>query len=520
VLAVGLALNMRRYNREKVDVVRECTIDIGTSKQLFIDSKWFQSQRGMTLTVNPPVKSDIVLSPGKPWDDIAIYAYSNVLEHEGLYKMWYDGLSNLPAGKNHGRCVCYAESRDGVDWQRVNVNLFEWEGIRDNNIVMPGASAGVMIDPNGPDEQRYKALCIIHENEVWPESKGAVTGYFEGEKFVARLELYLCTSPDGIHWTRQSTPVSNYFHDTQNHFFYDTRLKTYAGYFRTHQRGRSVGRLEIDDPMALPWIPLNEGHPGAGRFFTTVLESDEMDPPDSDLYTPCVHQYPWAADAYFSFTTPYRHYAVGDTSDTTLQGHDGRGRFRNDGPVDIQLAVSRDGIRFTRPDRRPYVALGLQGAWDGGQTYMCLGMIRRGDEVWMFDAPTRRTHGAYEPGRMEPEKGLRRLVQRLDGFVSADAAFDGAEFTTPLLKVSGAYPKLNIDCSAMGQAWVEIRDEKNHPIPGYTLADSIDIDRNQIAAPVLWREKANVAELIGKPISLHFKLRACKLYAFQFDDEP
>ena len=72
----------------------------------------------------------------------------------------------------------------------------------------------------------------------------------------------------------------------------------------------------------------------------------------------------------------------------------------------------------------------------------------------------------------------------------------------------------------MGQVWVEIRDEKNHPIPGYTLAESIDIDRNQIAAPVLWRKKDSVKELIGKPISLHFRLRACKLYAFQFDVNP
>lgn len=338
---------------------RTGTIDVGTEKQLFIDNRWFQSQRGMTLTINPPVKGDVVLRPGKPWDEIGIYAYSTILEHEGVYRMWYDGVSNVPA-KNHGRCVCYAESKDGLNWERVNVNLFEWEGIRENNIVMPGATAGVMIDPNGPDEHRFKALCIIHPNDLWSDARSAVVGYYEGEKFVARLEIYLCTSPDGIRWKRQETAVSNYFHDTQNHFFYDTRLKKYAAYFRTHKRGRTVGRLEINDPMALPWIPL-EGHPGAGRFFATALEADEMDPPDSDLYTPCVHQYPWAADAYFSFTTTYRHYKIADTSDTTLRGRDERGRFLNDGPIDVQLAVSRDGVNFARPDRRPYVSLGLKG---------------------------------------------------------------------------------------------------------------------------------------------------------------
>ena len=176
-------------------------------------------------------------------------------------------------------------------------------------------------------------------------------------------------------------------------------------------------------------------------------------------------------------------------------------------------------MNFARPDRRPYVSLGLKGGWDSGQTYMCLGMIRKGDEILMYDSPTWHTHGE-EPGTTRPEWGVRRLVQRLDGFISADAAHEGAEFTTPLLVFSGAYPMLNVDCSAMGQVWVEIRDDQNHVIPGYALAESIDIDRNQIAAPVRWREKGNVAELIGKPIRLHFRLRACKLYAFQFNEYP
>ncbi|MBI3987884.1 MAG: hypothetical protein HY343_13245 [Lentisphaerae bacterium] len=504
-------------------MTRTRTIDVGAEKQLFIDNKWFQAQRGMTLTVNPPIKSDIVLRPGAPWDELAICVYSTVLEHEGTYKMWYDGVSNLDAANNHYRCLCYAESKDGLNWKRVNVNLFEWEGIRENNIVMPGANGGVMLDPNGPDEHRFKALCIVKENPVWPESKGAICG---PRGNVWRFELYLCTSPDGIHWKRHATPVSDYFHDTQNHFFYDTRIRKYAAYFRTHQRGRTVGRLEIADPMNLPWVPVDPDcsvdafATSKGHLYPTAITTDESDPPDSDLYTPCVHLYPWAADAYFSFTTPYRHYPVGDTSDTTLEGRDTRGRFTNDGPIDVQLAVSRDGVVFHRPDRRPYVSLGLKGDWDGGQTYMCLGMIRKGNEIWMFDSPSYHTHGVYEPGKMKPERGLRRLVQRLDGFISADAAYEGAEFTTPLLVFSGAYPKINVDCSALGQVWVEIRDEKNHPLPGYTLAESIDIDRNQIAAPVVWREKDNVGELVGKPVKLHFRLRACKLYAFQFNENP
>ena len=38
-------------------------IDVGDRKQLFIDERWFGSQRGMALRVNPPVKHERVLVP-------------------------------------------------------------------------------------------------------------------------------------------------------------------------------------------------------------------------------------------------------------------------------------------------------------------------------------------------------------------------------------------------------------------------------------------------------------------------
>ena len=63
-------------------------IDIGNQKQLFIDDKWFASQRGMTLTANPPVKAERVLLPERPWEVQSI-STATVLEDGGVYKMWY-----------------------------------------------------------------------------------------------------------------------------------------------------------------------------------------------------------------------------------------------------------------------------------------------------------------------------------------------------------------------------------------------------------------------------------------------
>ncbi len=247
-----------------------------------------------------------------------------------------------------------------------------------------------------------------------------------------------------------------------------------------------------------------------------IMSRDELDPPDTDIYTPGVHQYPWAADAYFALITPYRHYPVADTADTTLSGKDERGRYQNDGPLEVQLAVSRDGINFTRPDRKPYIGLGLAGSHDGGQVYGLHGMIRKGDEIWQYYVGQAQTHGVpAAPNTL----GVRRVVQRLDGFVSADAGWAGAEFTTPLMTFTGDRLSLNVDCSAMGEVWVEIRDDWNHPIANYSMDEAISVDRNHTAAQVRWKNKDDVRELIGRPVKLHVKMRSCKLYAFQFQSD-
>jgi hypothetical protein len=499
--------------------------NVGSDKQLFLDNRWFFSQRGMTLCVNPPLKCERVLFADRPWEEFGIHGYNSVVEHDGRYHLFYDacagGFGEMPGN----RSICHAVSTDGINWEKPNVGPYAWNGIAENNIVLPGCNGSVMVDQNGPAEHRFKALCLVRENPFWPESKGAVCGRYGDHSFV---ELYLCTSPDGIHWKRHTPCALPLFHDTENVLLYDTRLRKYAAYVRWSSEGRSVARVELDDPLKLPW-PFKD-HPDAahgpglsrhriGDELPEVLKCDELDPPDTDLYTPSVHQYQWAQNTYLSFTTPYRHYPVGDTSDTTLQGKDERGRYKNDGPVDIQLAVSRDGIRWTRPDRKPYVRLGLAGSWDGGQAYMALGMIRREDEIWQYYCGTRFTHGSYDHNSSSRGGGICRLVQRLDGFISADADYTGAEFTTPTLTFSGTELKLNADCSALGEIWVEIRDGGDRPIPGYTLEESISIDRNHIAAVVQWKERGSVGELAGRPVRLHFKLRACKLYAFQFVPE-
>ena len=193
------------------------------------------------------------------------------------------------------------------------------------------------------------------------------------------------------------------------------------------------------DSRQRPYRPLPPGAEARyncvyhGQFDITMC-TDESDPPDSDLQMCPIVKYPWGEDVYIGLFTLYRHYP-----DPPI------GEYSNDGPNAVQLAVSRDGMNWRRPERKPYIPLGIVGEHDGGVIWPTLGMIRRGNEIWQYYCGSQGTHGVKDGQRKDG--GLRRLVQRLDGFVSADAAYTGGEFTTPLLSFEGTQLELNVGYS-------------------------------------------------------------------------
>lgn len=87
---------------------------------------------------------------------------------------------------------------------------------------------------------------------------------------------------------------------------------------------------------------------------------------------------------------------------------------------------------------------------------------------------------------------------------------------TPPIEFAGNRLLLNIDCSAMGEAWVELRDESGKPLPGYTFEDAESVDRNGVAQEVWWRGGPDVGSLSGRPVRMRVTMRSAKLYAFQF----
>ena len=205
----------------------------------------------------------------------------------------------------------------------------------------------------------------------------------------------------------------------------------------------------------------------------------------------------------------YRRYKNFDSFD-----RDTRGQYKNDGPIEIQLAVSRDGINWKRY-HEPYIPLGRNNEPDGGCLYIGVGMIRQGDEIFQYYTGSPWTHGSY-PYQPELSNAIFRTVQRLDGFVSVIASHEGGELITHPLIFQGNRLQLNIDCGAMGEAWVEIQDASGNPIPNFSMDDCVSVDRNGVDQEVWWKQGPDVSSLADQTVRLRIKMRSSKLYAFQF----
>lgn len=492
-------------------------VPLGSRKHLFLDGALIASSRNITFTVNPPRVTHRVL------DSIEgpFRKHLTVVEDEnGLIRLFNGGPDDY---------LMVHVSRDGIHFEAPDTGLSH-RG-RDNIVIAESTAMGSpMIDPNGPPEHRWKYI----------------TGH-------AQRGTYLYTSPDGWRWRRVPTASHSFRSGSQTSFFYDDQRQTYVAYQRTgmtHTRGQATQRsfilTETRDPFhPWPWQALNQEETrGLARSrrlrqpYPWFLDNgpltpgdfgleapikfealDDFDPEGVGIYVPKAHKYPWAPDAYVAFPLMYFHYDPEDgPPERWILGHPSQGR--GSGVVEAQLAVSRDGRNWTRYPRPVYAGIGDYLGRYVPQAYLAEGLIRRGHEIWQYLYGPGIYHSSYT--KDDTSDAVYRLVQRLDGFVSADAPYDAHGFlTTRPLTFTGGRLQLNLDTGATGYAQVGFLDLEGQPIPGFGLDNCVYLNGDWVDHTVAFRTTettvtSDLSALAGRPVQLIFRLRGSKLYAFQF----
>jgi hypothetical protein len=335
-------------------------------------------------------------------------------------------------------------------------------------------------------------------------------------------QLYVTVSPDGLRWTRKPKPCLPFCADTTNQLIYDPDTDKYVALLRGFPGRRTTVCCEVESLDHVPWPFVDRGRTADStgcRYITdelvTALDVDGEDPalPGLDIYHISAHRY--GPGAWLGFPALYRKYPPAGMSRDGREGH----RYfaqGNDGTWETQLAVSRDGRYWTRPDRTAYLGPGLVGGSDGGINGIGIGMIQRGDEVHQYGFGQSVTHGIFEPGEQRGTGAVYRLVQPRDRFIAAAAGVHGGRFLTHPFQMPGGELHLNIDCGGLGEASVELRDESGEPVPGFTHDDCDRADLNQIDHVVAWRGRRDLSSWASRVLRIDLRLQSARLYAMGF----
>jgi hypothetical protein len=486
-------------------------VDLGNRKHLFLDDALLAQSNGIAFQANPPRLAELVL------ENVGFSNHVTVFEDEesgdGLVRLYFRGPKD---------CLQVWVSNDGVHFHAPDLGT-QYEGLKNVVITDPVGLGTLFIDPNAPKEERIK--------------------YFSGYRGRGQ---YVYSSPDGYHFTRNETSSLPFRGASQSLVFYDDQRQVYVGYHRTDMYRTPFGKTERGAVMTetkdlmrpWPFRPVSQDEqsaleeklrigrknpyyvdngpvtpPGFGVEYPRVFAPIEgLDSPGVDIYVPKCEKYQWAPDGYVAFPLMYFHYE-GDGPETRhVLGEENRGR--GSGPLETQLAVSRDGIHWKRYPRPTYLGIGRHAGLDLKRTYIAHKMVRRGDELWQYYVGCETYHSPFQK---EGREAILRTVQRLDGFVSADFDYTGGEFTTRPLRFTGNRLMLNVDTDATGFLQIGLLDESGKSLDGFKVDDCIYVNDDSTHAEAEWMKRGkDLSSVAGKAVRLVFRGRGAKLFSLQF----
>jgi len=520
LLALSLSLSAGAFATEGPDAV-----NIGSRRELFVDDYLIERISGEArLRLHQPVPREIAIIHDAPWEGSGS-GYHSLFRDGDLYKMYYKAWPvELKDGKYNeagGGSTCYAESTDGIHWEKPNLGIHEFQGSKANNIVITNEPMGKAFpdgghpsvfkdeNPKAPPDARYKAIVRSDHRDARPE-RGVPKG------------LLALKSADGLHWTLMSDApvITDGQFDSQNLAFWDTDRGEYRAYWRYFfTKGSGIEQLK--------WSSTGV------RGVRTAVSKDLLhwtdqrdltytDLPDEHLYTNQIKPYHRAPHILLGF--PVRYIDRG-WSDSMRALPEPAHREAVDKVVarygtaitEGLLMASRDRVTFKKW-KEAFLRPGVEreGTWNYGQQFIAWHVVET--KSHLSGAPNELSIYASESYCTPPclSSSLRRYTLRLDGFVSVSAPMSGGELLTKLIKFQGSSMTLNFSSAAAGDVRVEILDERGRPFPGFSLEDCAPVFGDAIERQVSWRHGSDLTGLVGKTVRLRFAMRDADVYAYQF----
>ena len=462
------------------DVAQLPVTDIGSRLELFVDRQLVESTRGVTLELQRPVAAEKVLAFDKPWEG-AFAGYCTVIKDGAVYRLYYRGLPMAKADGSESETTCYAESRDGINWTKPALGLFEVMGTRQNNVILASSAP------------------LSHNFSPLPDARPGVPA---AERFKAlagtkRSGLFAFVSADGIRWRKFSEQpvITQGDFDSQNLAFWSESEGQYVCYLRIFKtiggKGvRWVARTTSKD--FLHW-----GDP---------VEMSFGDAPPEHLYTNQTHPYFRAPHIYLGVAARFMPGRQVLTAEQARAISVDPGYFKD--VSDSVLLSSRGGAHYDRTFLEAFIKpeIGLEN-WTSRTNYPALNIVPTGaGEMSLY---VQKNYG-------QPTHHLQRYVLRTDGLVAVRAPYAGGELITKPLKFSGKKLWMNFATSAAGGVRVEIQDANGRALPGFALTDAVEQIGNEIERSVAWRGGDDVSAPAGQTVRLRFVMKDAELFSYRF----
>lgn len=421
----------------------------------------------------------------KPWENRVAWPTILYIEELKIFRMWYLSISEGKADEenplvidnaiqtNDKFYICLAESYDGIEWRRPEINLIKSDIYPGNNILIENKGKyldgpSVVFDPYDVPQRKYKMA------------------YYEqdGDSMGVRTMV----SGDGMHWSEigefpvlPSQDALKFYHDREKNRYY-MLLKDRISNRRSRLVSESIDFVNWSEPKEA--ISPGFGDDDSTNFYDMVAFKEE--------------------DALLGLLTVF------DAS--TQISHS-------------ELIYSQSGMAFKRFSTRPAVLKpGDLGTWDGGGIYTTgCGPFEYKRKMRYYYYGSSRRHDNY----IFADKYEKTMPEGtpLSGFGIAEydrGRICGQQFLgegwleTTALKVTGnklfinAVVPENIKVSITGCGY-------SSSIKGFETQNCLDISGDSRNIQVKWKSSRDLSSLMGRYVRVRIEGENAIVYGIRFE---
>ncbi len=332
-----------------------------------------------------------------------------------------------------------------------------------------------------------------------------------GRKVVLKGALAGHVSPDRYSWTEIEEPLGDCSVNGGMALCYDESNQDYFAYIQPQgcaavepqALGTSMPETEVVRRAVGLTRTKDFRHWPAAKL---LIHPDAQDPLDISYYGACYFPYPGRQELHAMFLPVF--HGVADH-------------------VDMQIAFSRDGLVWTRPERRAIASVGPQGSGEDGQIHVWRqGLVELPDGHWavpygghsILHIVEEEHQAAIFPGHGDIQhRWARWRPHRLCG---VQAESEGS-FTIPTVFRQENEVRLNYRCAPGGWISIELLPRvptmlcpDANPLDGYSFEECDRLTGDEEDQVVTWKGSSDISR-VGEMAAIRLKMFQAKLFAYR-----